>query len=85
MVWGHFAAIFLFSGPFFYVGLWMLIDPVGVAMAPLALVRLSARLVQRFGEAQRPAVPPEFPAISARLRTFLRAFGAVLVLFALAI
>ena len=30
MVLQHLAAILLFSGPIFYLGLWMAIDPAGI-------------------------------------------------------
>jgi hypothetical protein len=34
MVLNHIAAIFFFSGPLFYIGLVMVVDPAGIAVLP---------------------------------------------------
>jgi hypothetical protein len=34
MVLNHIAAIFFFSGPLFYIGLVMVVDPAGIAALP---------------------------------------------------
>lgn len=86
MVLNHVAAILLFSGPLFYVGLWMAIDPAGFARLPNLIVRVPRKLVQTLGGLpSEETVEPERPAISQRLQTGVRFAGVVLVLLAIAI
>jgi hypothetical protein len=67
----HLAAILLFAGPFFYIGLWMALDPSGLA-------RLLALPLQRF-------VGDEHGPMSRRLRSSVRGVGVLLVLFAIVV
>jgi hypothetical protein len=81
MVLNHIAAILFFSGPLFYVGQLMIVDPAGIA----ALPQLFARALQDFRcgltglPAQERLVEPEEAATSRRLRTALRLAGLALV------
>ncbi len=77
MVWNHLAAILLFSGPLFYLGLWMAIDPAGILALPEWLLGRFRRLVPD-GKGE-----PEPLAISRRARTALRVAGVTLLLFAI--
>jgi hypothetical protein len=49
MVLEHVAAILLFSGPLFYIGLWMLLDPADVVSIPELVLPALVSLVQRVG------------------------------------
>ena len=84
MLLEHVAAILLFSGPLFYVGLWMAIDPAGFAWLPESALRGLKNLVQRFG---RPVSDEtiEQVALSRRVRTALRVVGVALLLFAIVV
>jgi hypothetical protein len=84
MVLDHIAAILLFSGPFFWVGLWMLIDPAGFARLPELVVRVSRNLVHTLGGLPSEEID-EQAAISRRLRTGLRLAGVALLLFAIVV
>jgi hypothetical protein len=84
MVRNHLAAILLFSGPLFYVGLWMVIDPAGVAWLPELLVRVSRNVVRTLsGVPSEEIVEPA--AVSCRLRIGLRLAGVGLLLFAIVV
>ena len=84
MLWEHAAAVLLFSGPLFYVGLWMAIDPAGFTWLPESALRVLSNLVQRFG---RPFSDEaiEQAALSRRVRTALRFVGVALLLFAIVV
>ena len=82
MVLNHVAAILLFSGPLFYIGLWMAIDPASFARLPESVVRLSRNLFQGLGGLPSQEIG-ERAANSSRLRTALRFAGVALVLFAI--
>jgi hypothetical protein len=81
MVLNHIAAIFFFSGPLFYVGLLLMIDPAGIASLP----KLLARALQEFHRAliglpsQRQSVGSEQTGISRKVRRALRFAGMALV------
>lgn len=75
MIVKHLAAILLFSGPLFYVGLWMAVAPAGCARLPRLLIRLLRN--GRF-------IGPEHADISRRLQTAVRFAGIALLLFAVA-
>jgi hypothetical protein len=49
MVLEHIAAILLFSGPLFYIGLWMALDPAGIAWVPELIVRVFKKCREGFG------------------------------------
>ena len=84
MLLNHIAAILLFSGPLFYMGLWMVIDPAGVAGLAELLVRVLRKVVQTLGGVRSERiVEPEYAEISRRLRTRLRCAGVALLLFAI--
>ena len=44
MVLDHIAAILVFSGPLFYIGLWMALDPAGIAWVPEGLHSRTAQI-----------------------------------------
>jgi hypothetical protein len=73
MVLNHIAAVLLFSGPVFYIGLWMAVDPGGVAAAPRWLAAAFRRM-----EPRSKPMPPG-------LRVALRLAGVILVLLAIAL
>jgi hypothetical protein len=75
MLLEHAAAILLFSGPLFYVGLWMAIDPAGFAWLPESALRVFRNPLS--DEAIEQA------AVSRRVRTALRVVGVTLLLFAI--
>jgi len=86
MVLRHIAAILLFSGPLFYIGLWMAIDPAGFATIPelvLGVFRLVVRTL--IGLPLEDTLEPEDTFVPRRLRTGLRFAGVALVLFAIVI
>ena len=84
MLLEHAAAILLFSGPLFYVGLWMAIDPAGFAWLPESALRVLRKLVRRF---DRPLSDQaiEQADLSRRVRTALRFVGVALLLFAIVV
>jgi hypothetical protein len=82
MVLDHIAAILLFSGPLFYLGLWMAIDPAGVAWVPELIVRVFRNAVK--GSGGSDFVDPE-PILSPRLRRALRFAGVALLLLAIVV
>jgi hypothetical protein len=84
MVLEHLAAILLFSGPLLYIGLWMAIDPAGIAMIPAWFVRVFQNVVGKFGGlTSGEIIALEHVAICRRTKTALRLAGVVLVLFAI--
>jgi len=86
MILDHLAAILFFSGPLFYVGLWMVVDPAGIARLPELVVRVFRNLIRNSGGLISEAViESEHPAISGRVRTALRLAGAALLLIAIVV
>lgn len=84
MVLNHVAAILVCSGPLFYIGLWMVLDPAGIAGLIEFVVRVSRNLVRSLGG--RPAEENDEPAVdSRRLRTGLRLAGLALLLVAIVV
>jgi hypothetical protein len=84
MVLDHLAAILLFSGPLLYLGLWMVLDPAGIAWLPEMIVRMFRKHVRSLGGfTAEDVVEPEHDAISRRLRTALRFAGVALLIFAI--
>jgi uncharacterized ion transporter superfamily protein YfcC len=86
MLLSHVAGILLFSGPVFYIGLWMVLDPAGIAWLPEFGVRVFRNLVRSLGG--RPAeeiAESEQTAISRRVRTHLRLTGVALLLIAIVV
>ena len=85
MVWNHVAAILLFSGPLFYLGLWMAIDPAGIVRLPEFLFRFVRNAARReAGVAGQAALEPARCEIPRRVRIGLRLAGVILLLVALA-
>jgi hypothetical protein len=84
MILDHLAAILLFSGPLFYIGLWMVVDPAGIARLPELLVRVFRNLIQTSGGVISEEIrESENAAISRRVRTVLRFAGVALLLIAI--
>ncbi len=75
MVLDHLAAIFLFSGPLFYLGLFMAVDPAGIPI----LTQWFRRLLTR------EMVDGRHPEVSPRLRRAVRLTGVALLLLAIVI
>ena len=79
MVLNHIVAIFFFSGPLFYIGLVMVVDPAGVA----ALPELFAHALRNFrralgGQPAQEMVELEQAGTSHRLRRAVRLAGLAL-------
>ncbi len=86
MVLNHIAAVVLLSGPFFWIGLWMAIDPGGVAWIPEQIVRAFRRVLNgSAGPASEAIVEPEDVAFSVRYRRAVRFAGIALLLFAMSV
>ncbi len=85
MLLNHIAAVLLFSGPFLYLGLWLALDPAGVANIPRFVLRVARNVVQCFsGIPAEQLIEPDDPPLSPRLRRTLRLTGVMFVLLALA-
>jgi hypothetical protein len=80
MLLNHIAAIFFFSGPFFYIGLVMLVDPAGIAAIPELVVRALQTFRRAVGglPAQKEAELEE-AGTSHRVRRAVRPTGLALV------
>jgi hypothetical protein len=86
MVLEHIAAIFFFSGPLFFVGLLMAVDPAGIPTLYQWLLRVFRHFVQRLcGLPSEEIVEPEYTDISRRVRRILRLAGVALLVFAIVI
>jgi hypothetical protein len=85
MVLEHIAAILLFSGPLFYIGLWMAIDPAGIGSLPEMLLRGLGKLVQRLGGPDLHAIPHAEYTDSRKVRRIVRFTGVALLLFAIVV
>jgi len=84
MILDHLAAILLFSGPLFYIGLWMVIDPAGIVRIPELLLRVFRNLIRSSGGLISEKIrESENAAISRRVRTALRFAGVALLLIAI--
>jgi len=84
MVLHHVAAILIFSGPLFYIALWMVLDPAGIEWLIEFVVRVFRNVVQSMGG--RPAEEVvEQADVSRRLRTGLRLAGVTLLLIAIVV
>ena len=82
----HIAAVLFFSGPFFYIGLFMAVDPVGTARVSGWLVRVFRNLVRRLrGVPSQGIVESGHADVSRRLRRGLRFTGVALLLLAVVI
>ena len=81
----HIAAILVFSGPLFYIGLLMAVDPEGIPMLAQWLLRVFRPFVQRLRGVPFEIVEPEYTDISRRVRRIMRFAGVALVVFAIVI
>ena len=84
MVLNHIAAILLFSGPLFYIGLWMVVDPAGILALPALVGRLSRELARSLGRLPSEDIV-EQAATPRRVRTALRLAGVTLLLLAIVV
>ena len=86
MILDHLAAILFFSGPLLYIGLWMVIDPAGIARLSELLVQVFRNLIQNSGERiSERAIEPENATLPRRVRTALRWAGVALLLVAIVV
>ena len=85
MLLNHIAAMLLFSGPLFYLGLWMALDPSGIAALPQSIVGVSRQIVRDLCGQQSGEIGELQPAIPRRLRIAVRFAGVVVVLLAIAV
>jgi hypothetical protein len=80
----HLAAMFFFSGPLFYIGLLMTVDPAGIPTLYQWLLQVFRHSVQRLGGLpSEEIVEPEYTDISRRVRRVLRLVGVVLLVLAI--
>ena len=82
MVWNHLAAILYFSGPLFYIGLWMLVDPAGITRIPEWVVRGLAPRMRAGNDSWRESA---VQADAFKMRTAVRVAGLAVLLLAIAI
>jgi hypothetical protein len=86
MIANHLAAIFFFSGPLFYIGLLMAIDPTGIVRLSGWLVRVVRKIARRLREGpSHGVVASEDADVSRRLRRGVRLAGLALLLVAIVI
>jgi hypothetical protein len=84
MVLRHLAAVFIFSGPLFYIGLLMAVDPAGIPTISQWLLRVFKTLVHRLaGLPSQDLVEPDDAEISRTVRRALRFAGVALLVFAI--
>jgi len=85
MILEHVAAILFFSGPLFYIGLWMAVDPAGIATFPRLAVGVFRTVVLALHGTPGPPVEYEQAEIPVKVRRALRCAGVALLLFAFVI
>ena len=85
MLLNHIAAILVFSGPLFYIGLLMAVDPAGIPTLSQWLLHLFKRLVQRLRGFPSEIVEPGYTDIPRRVLKAFRFAGVVLLLFAIVV
>ena len=85
MVLDHIAAVFLFSGPIFYVGLLMAVDPADIQTLSQWLLRALRHLVQRLGGLPSQEIVEPDAENSRRVQRALRFAGVALLVFAIVI
>jgi hypothetical protein len=79
MVLNHIAAIFLFSGPLFYIGLLAAVDPAGIAALLELLARALRTLRCALGLPAQKADGPGQPHGSRQIRKIVRLAGLALL------
>jgi hypothetical protein len=87
MVLNHIAAILVFSGPLFYIGLLMVIFPASIARFPESVIFGLRNFVTSFGGVPSPEGldKPKRPDISRKVRRALRVGGVALLLLGIVI
>jgi hypothetical protein len=86
MVLDHLAAMFFFSGPLFYIGLLMAIDPAGIPTLYQWLLRVFRHCLRRLsGLPPEAIIEPERTDISRRVQRALRYTGVALLVLAVVI
>lgn len=83
MLLNHIAAILLFSGPLFYIGLLMAVDPAGIPTLSQWLLRVLRHFVQRLRGFPSEVVEPEYTDVSRRVRRAFRFAGVALLVIAI--
>lgn len=83
MLLNHIAAILLFSGPLFYIGLLMAVDPAGIPTLSQWLLRVFRHFVQRLRGFPSEIVEPAYPDISRKVRKVFRFTGVALLVIAI--
>jgi hypothetical protein len=85
MLLNHIAAILVFSGPLFYIGLLMAVDPAGIPASSQWLLRVFRHFARRLRGLPPEIVEPEYTDVSRRVRKVLRYTGVALLLFAIVV
>jgi hypothetical protein len=75
----------VFSGPLFYIGLLMALDPAGIPILSQWLVHSFRRFTQRLSGRHSEIVEPRYTEISHRARRILRLTGVGLLVFAIVV
>jgi hypothetical protein len=78
VVLNHVAAIIFFAGPLFYIGLWMAVDPVGIANIPRWLFGI-------FTKCNENTAAPKYSEVPWPVQRALRVAGVTLVLIAIVV
>jgi hypothetical protein len=81
----HIAAVLVFSGPLFYIGLLMAVDPEGVPVLSQWLLRTFRNFVQRLRGVPPVIAEPAYRNISRRARKVVRFSGVALLVFAIVV
>jgi hypothetical protein len=85
MLLNHIAAVLVFSGPLFYIGLLMAVDPEGVPVLSQWLLRTFRHFVQRLRGFPSEIAEPGYRDISRKARRVLRFTGVALLVFAIVV
>jgi hypothetical protein len=81
----HIAAILVFSGPLFYIGLLMAVDPAGIPTLAQWLLRVFRHFVHRLRGLSAELVEPEYPDLSRKAKRVVRITGVALLVFAIVV
>jgi hypothetical protein len=85
MLLNHVAAILVFSGPLFYIGLLMAVDPAGIPTLSQWLLRVFRHFVHRLHGLPSEIKEPEYTDLSRKGRRVVRLTGVALLVFAIVV
>jgi hypothetical protein len=85
MVLEHLAAIFFLSGPLFYIGLFLAVDPAGIPTVYQWLLRVFRHFLHRLVGLPSEMVQPVDTDVSRRVRRVFRFAGVALLFIAIVV